>query len=367
MRSPLWLLVLCALSAMLASAAAMDPAALLDREVPPPPRRHAAPLQQIQFAAAAAAAEPAELAHDHSLLAVAATAQASASASLAARVASETALAVDDSLIHSASVEDTVTAAGQLDAMERSLLERSIAIPNTAIPADKAKPVEYTYPPTRDSLALGLGPRGYPWPEKLQNALTTVENAAKERIGQIKRQNTWSSAAQKLVEELGGKRHKVLQHVNQLTTEIKDLLKKKKQLQNKKLQDALVERLEVTHNNLRKIRRQSHNVRKNQAAMLHQKEQLAHALEGIKRSLAVLKGMKRERQFPSKGMAERMKDQLAKFDPDLSNEKEADEVRALQFPDAVLAQIDQAVREQRRAEAQAELQAEMDAQPQEDF
>lgn len=331
-------LLLLLLACVVAPALALDPASLLAREVPPPPRHHA--IQEIQHAAAAQQSAPV----DHALIAVATTAR--STASLAERIAHETALAVDESVIASAAVEDTVTDRGQLSAEEQALVDRMIPIPKTFIPSDPAKPVEYIAPPTRDALAGSLGPRGYPWPEKLQNALNTVAEAAKSRILQIKKHANWSKAATKLVNELGVKKNKVNLHVAELTKEIKALLGKKKQLENKLLQDKLVERLEVTHGNLKKVRRQTHNIRKNQAKMIHHKEELAHALEGIKRSLAILKGMKRQRQFPDRGAGRKLSDKLAEFDPDLSFEKEADEVRALQFPDAVLAEVNAEVHQE---------------------
>jgi len=330
----LLMLVIC-LSAVCEASPASS---LLNRDLAPPPVRR---IGEIQHAAASA-----------SLLAV--NTNAHATSTLDERIAAETALAVDASVIEHADVEDTVTAAGELDATEQQLVDRFIPIPKTYIPSDPPKPLEYTAPPTRDELSTNLGPRGYPWPEKLQNALTTVESVAKQKIFQIKRQMGWSNKANKLVSELSMKKRKVVAHVASLTKQIKELLGKKKQIQNKQLQDKLVERLEKTHANLKKVRRQTHNIRKNQADMIHHKEELAHALEGIKRSLAILKGMKRQRQFPSRGAGAKLKDELSKFDPDMSFEKEADEVRQLQFPDAVL------VEEQAEAEADQKLEAELD-------
>jgi len=163
-----------------------------------------------------------------------------------------------------------------------------------------------------------------------------VTIAADTRIDQIKRQMKWTSQAKKLVNELALKKNKVNSHVSKLSTQIRKLLGKKKQIQNKQLQDKLVTRLQDTHKNLKKLRKQTHNIRKHEAKMIHHKEQLAHAIEGIARSLALLKGMKRKRKFPSIGFGKKKADELAKFDPDLSFEAEADEVRSLAFPDAVL-------------------------------
>jgi len=299
---------------------------ILNAEIPPPPIRNRNRFHTEDSPVA--------------LLSVVSTEGVDASASLDARVAGEVSLALSDSVIEGASVEDTVTAAGQLTAQEQALVDRTIPIPKTNIPSDPARPIEWTSPPTRDTLTKKLGPRGYPWPEKLQNALNTVSSVANQKIGQIKRHLKWKKQADKLVGELSLKKSKVASHVASLTAQIKGLLKKKKQIQNKQLQDKLVERLEVTHANLKKVRRWNHNVRKNQADMIHHKEELAHALEGIKRSLAILKGMKRQRQFPDRGAAQKLKDELSKFDPDLSFEAEADEVRRLQFPDAVLQEQD---------------------------
>jgi len=300
---------------------------MLNRELPTPPHRNSMNEDQHYSSSSSPL----------SLLSVSSSSDIS---TLDARVAGEMALAVDPTLIEEAPVEDTVTAVGLLSTQEQSLVDRSIPIPNTNIPSDPPKPIEYTGPPTRDVLSKNLGPRGYPWPEKLQNAFNTVNSVANQKIGQIKRHMKWKSKADKLVSELSLKRSKVNTHVASLTKEIKNLLKKKKQIQNKLLQDKLVERLEITHKNLKQVRRWNHNVRKNQADMIHHKEELAHALEGIKRSLAILKGMKRKRQFPDRGTAKKMKEELSKFDPDLSFEAEADEVRRLQFPDAILAEKD---------------------------
>lgn len=311
MKVPLVLLLALAFVAAV-SAAPLD---VLNAELAPPPRR-----SQMQE-------------HDQSLLAVASSTHMNAAAELNARVAAQTALATEDSVVAAASIEAVTTAAGQMSAEEQALVNRMIAIPQLP---DPAQPVEYTAPPTRDTLLSNLGPRGYPWPLKLENALNTVQSATRSRINDLKRQTQWSAAASKLVQELGLKKNKVSAHVAKLTGEIKTLLGKKKQLQNKLLQDKLVERLEQTHSNLKKVRRQTHAIKKNEAKMIHHKEELAHALEGIKRSLALLKGMKRERQFPARGHGKALEERLEKFDPDLSFEKEADEVRQLQFPDAVL-------------------------------
>lgn len=314
------MLVFVAFACLLALVAASPASMLLNTELPPPPRH---------------AAAAAESDHAQSLLAVATEAHQGMSAQAAAEqaVQAQMALAVADSVVQNAAIEMHVTAAGQLSAEEAALVHRTIVIPT---PIEPAKPVEYADPPTRDALLKNLGPKGYPWPKKLDNALSTVELAASSRIDQIKRQKHWKTAASKLVEELNWKKSKVQTHVAHLTAEIKALLGKKKQIQNKQLQDKLVARLELTHQNLKKVRRQTHYIKKNEADMIKHKEELSHALEGIKRSLALLKGMKRDRKFPSKGVGEKMKEELGKFDPDLSFEKESDEVRALQFPDAVL-------------------------------
>lgn len=313
MKSLLLFVAFACLSALVAASPA---SMLLNTELPPPPRHHAEE-------------------HAQSLLAVATEAHEGMSAQAAAEqaVQAQMSLAVADSVVQNAAIEMHVTAAGQLSAEEAALVHRTIVIPT---PIEPAKPVEYADPPTRDALLKNLGPKGYPWPQKLDNALSTVELAASSRIDQIKRQKHWKTAAAKLVEELNWKKSKVQTHVAHLTSEIKALLGKKKQIQNKQLQDKLVARLEQTHQNLKKVRRQTHYIKKNEADMIKHKEELSHALEGIKRSLALLKGMKRERKFPSKGVGEKMKEELGKFDPDLSFEKEADEVRSLQFPDAVL-------------------------------
>jgi len=297
---------------------------MLEAEMPPPPSRKAQqedPLSLLSIASSSGLSS-------------------SSSSSLSARASAEMSLAVDPHVIEQADIEDTVTDAGLLSTEERELIERTIPIPHTNIPSDPPRPIEYSAPPTRDHLSKSLGPRGYPWPEKLQNALNTVSSVANQKIGQIKRHMKWKKQAQGLVSELSLKKSKVSTHVASLTAEIKGLLKKKKQIQNKQLQDKLVERLEVTHDNLKRVRRCNHNIRKNQADMIHHKEELAHALEGIKRSIAILKGMKRQRQFPDRGTAQKLKDELSKFDPDLSFEAEADEVRRLQFPDMVLAEED---------------------------
>jgi uncharacterized protein with von Willebrand factor type A (vWA) domain len=278
----------------------------------------------------------------------------SAQASLDAFLASEASLALDSSLVSQASTEDLLTEKGQLNAEEKALVERMIPIPNAYTPKDAPVPIEYFAPPTRDHLKRRLGVRGYPWPEKLQNALNTVNSATETRKEQIKQQKKWSDAATKLVTQLATKKNKVSSHVQQLSAEIKELLKKKKQIQNKQLQDKLVKRLETTHANLQKIRRQTHDIRKNQAKMIHHKEELAHALEDIKRSLALLKGFKRERMFPSRGVGQKMQEELSKFDPDLSSEHETNELFQLKFPDAVALEMESTEAEEGQAEAESE-------------
>jgi len=217
-----------------------------------------------------------------------------------------------------------------IDGMWRPRMKK---VPGTHIPADPPIVVEYMDPSMTDHLKHDAH---YLWPERLQNALNTVTIAANNRIDQIKRQMKWSKQAKSLVSELALKKGKVNAHIAKLTAEVRNFLKKKKQIENKLLQDKLVERLTETHANLKKLRRQTHNIRKHEAKMVHHKEQLAHGIEGILRSLALLKGMKRKRKFPSIGFAQKKLDKLAKFDPDLSFEKEADQVRALSFPDMVL-------------------------------
>jgi len=316
----------------------VDAHSMLNHQLPPPPRHH----------------QP----QPHSLISVESHLHNDAA------LQAEEALAVSDDAILAANVEDTVTPAGALSAEEKALVEQSSQrmehVQGTDIPVDKPVPIEFMAAPTTDADKMrGDGAR-YPWPEKLQNALNTVASAATFRIDQIKRQSKWSRKATALVNELSLKKNKVSNHVAHLTHEIKDLLHKKKQIQNKQLQNKLVARLKKTHTNLKRIRSQNHNIRKNEAKMLQQKEALANSLEGIKRSLALLKGHKRQRMFPEKGAARKRLEELAKFDPDLSNEKEDMEVHAITFPDQVLAEVDATEDLEAEEAADSELEADLE-------
>jgi len=195
---------------------------LLDAQMAPPPRHQNRAITEIQQAATAAAtaSEPSSI-----LLDVASHSSSMMSAE------DQAALAVDEGVLEVATVEHHMSAAGRLTAEEQELISRRIPIPNTYIPSDPPKKINYLAPPTNDKLKI----KGrYQYPEKLQNALNTIVSAANSKKYQMKRQKKWTQDATKLVKELGLKRTKVNQHVGKLSREIRKLLGKKKQIQNKK-------------------------------------------------------------------------------------------------------------------------------------
>jgi len=270
---------------------------MLDEAVPPPPHHLSHPSEEAQFENSLAhKAHSVDAEQDHILL-ESDTAQMSA---------------FDQDIENEVSVP--------LSAEDTALLTTRIGIPKL----DDGVPVHYQHPP----LSFNIDAKRQ---DKLQNALNTVVNVANTKKEEIKREKLWSGKVQNLIKELGEKKLKVENHLKDLSDEIRGVFLKKKKIQNAILQRKLAHKLKKTHNNLKRVRKYSYSLMKQELLYNKHKEQLSHAVENLQHSIALLKGVKRRRNYdlPRKGTADKLLAGYPKLDPDyqtstMEEQKEVD-------------------------------------------
>jgi len=278
---------------------------LLEQDVPPPPhhasRQHASEVEDIEQSLAESAREF-DKKEDTSLL--------------------ESETAHDSALNMEAEVDTSVP----LSAEQTALLTKPFRLPDLSA----GLPVEYMHPP----ISFNLDSERQ---DKLQNALNTVVNVAKGKMTEIVREKKWGNKVQKLINELSTKKLKVENHLSGLSEQIRKYLMKKKKIQNAILQKKLGDKLKQTHKNLKRIRRYTFGLTKQEFLYQKHKEELSHAVENLQHSLALLKGIKRKRNYdlPKRGTAQKLLDGYSKLDPDFSTkameeQKEVEKLTAIE-------------------------------------
>jgi len=209
-----------------------------------------------------------------------------------------------------------------LSSEDAALLGTEIRLPAL----DDGIPIRYLNPPISFNIDAARQ-------DKLQNALNTVETVRKTKLAQIKKEKTWSGKVQNLIKELSEKKLKVENHLSAISEDIKKVFTKKKLIQNAILQRKLAARLKQTHKNLKRVRRFAFGLSKQELMYNKHKEELSHAVENLTRSIALLKGIKRKKNYdlPKKGTAEKLLEGYSKMDPDFSTAamEEAKEVERL--------------------------------------
>jgi len=136
-----------------------------------------------------------------------------------------------------------------------------------------------------------------------------------------------------LIKELGEKKLKVENHLEAMSENIRQIFQKKKRIQNAILQRKLAAKLKQTHKNLKRVRRYAFGLSRQELLYNKHKEELSHAVENLTHSLALLKGVKRRRNYdlPKRGTAEKLLSGHAKLDPDfqtsaMEEQKEVDKL-----------------------------------------
>jgi len=80
--------------------------------------------------------------------------------------------------------------------------------------------------------------------------------------------------------------------------------------------------LKKTHNNLKRVRRWAFGLSKQELMYNKHKEELSHAVENLTHSLALLKGIKRRRNYdlPKRRTADKLLAGYSKLNPDFSTD-----------------------------------------------
>jgi len=185
---------------------------------------------------------------------------------------------------------------------EMSAQESSLpAMP--AVPSALLESAEMSPPPAK---SLPVTPAGAPKPsaiapqlvtpgvveDKWTQALTAVNAEIMQRATEINSEKAWTKQVVNLIKEYSKKHKKVLMNMNAIRGQVKELLKKKKQVQNAMIQRELTKKIKKTNKHLRTIGGHISHLKKKQEEFREKQKKLQDITSDIKKQLRKLRGQK---------------------------------------------------------------------------
>jgi len=136
-------------------------------------------------------------------------------------------------------------------------------------------------------------PIGKPKPkDKLDVALAAIKQDIMVRNRQLEEEKNWVKEVHKITEQYNKKVHRVEADVVKVRNEVKALFKKKKQVENLKIQRALEAKLKDATSDLATLQQALHHVKSKSAEFEKTKQEIKQTIYGIHTQLAKLKGEK---------------------------------------------------------------------------
>jgi len=128
--------------------------------------------------------------------------------------------------------------------------------------------------------------------DKLDIALAAIKQDIMVRNRQLEEEKAWVTEVHKITEQYNKKVHRVEADVVQLRNQIKELFKKKKQVENLKIQRQLEAKLKDATADLSTLQQALHHVKSKSAEFEKTKNEIKATIYGIHTQLAKLKGEK---------------------------------------------------------------------------
>jgi len=135
--------------------------------------------------------------------------------------------------------------------------------------------------------------------DKLDIALAAIKQDIMVRNRQLEEEKAWVGEVHKITEQYNKKVHRVEADIVQLRNQIKELFKKKKQVENLKIQRALEAKLKDATADLATLQQALHHVKSKSQEFEKTKNEIKRTIYGIHTQLAKLKGEKPQVKAPT--------------------------------------------------------------------
>jgi len=128
--------------------------------------------------------------------------------------------------------------------------------------------------------------------DKLDVALAAIKQDIMVRNRQLEEEKNWVSEVHKITEQYNKKVHRVEADIVKTRNEVKELFKKKKQVENLKIQRQLEAKLKDATSDLSTLQQALHHVKSKSQEFEKTKDEIKKTIYGIHTQLAKLKGEK---------------------------------------------------------------------------
>jgi len=128
--------------------------------------------------------------------------------------------------------------------------------------------------------------------DKLDVALAAIKQDIMVRNRQLEEEKNWVSEVHKITEQYNKKVHRVEADIVKTRNEVKALFKKKKQVENLKIQRALEAKLKDATSDLSTLQQALHHVKSKSQEFEKTKQEIKKTIYGIHTQLSKLKGEK---------------------------------------------------------------------------
>lgn len=127
-------------------------------------------------------------------------------------------------------------------------------------------------------------------PDKLEVALQAVKEEIMVRARELHNEKDWVKRVESLVSEYQQKLKKVSANIDKLRLQTKELLKKKKQIQNAQVQAKLRTRLQTAHADMQRLQKQMAHIKSKEDEFSETEKRLKDTMAALKGSLLKLRG-----------------------------------------------------------------------------
>jgi len=128
--------------------------------------------------------------------------------------------------------------------------------------------------------------------DKLDVALAAIKQDIMVRNRQLEEEKNWVGEVHKITEQYNKKVHRVEADIVKTRNQVKELFKKKKQVENLKIQRQLEEKLKDATSDLSTLQQALHHVKSKSQEFEKTKQEIKKTIYGIHTQLAKLKGEK---------------------------------------------------------------------------
>jgi len=135
--------------------------------------------------------------------------------------------------------------------------------------------------------------------DKLDVALAAIKQDIMVRSRQLEEEKNWVGEVHKITEQYNKKVHRVEADIVKVRNEVKALFKKKKQVENLKIQRALEAKLKDATSDLSTLQQALHHVKSKSQEFEKTKQEIKKTIYGIHTQLSKLKGEKPKVKAPT--------------------------------------------------------------------